>query len=111
MERLRKYDWPGNVRELRNVLERAVILSGGKTENLNKLGLPLEAERLDEDWSFKTSFPADQSLNQITQDLKRSLIVEALRRSRGSRKGASRSLGISRYSLKHYMKALAYEGE
>jgi transcriptional regulator with GAF, ATPase, and Fis domain len=28
-EVLRSYDWPGNVRELRNVLERAVISSGG----------------------------------------------------------------------------------
>ncbi len=26
---LRNYDWPGNIRELRNVIERAVILSGG----------------------------------------------------------------------------------
>lgn len=27
---LQNYDWPGNIRELRNVIERAVILSGGK---------------------------------------------------------------------------------
>jgi len=108
MERLRKYDWPGNVRELRNVLERAVILSGGKTVNLNNLGLPRETERLDEDWSFTTSFPADQSLNQITQDLKRSIINEALRRSRGRRQAAARLLKISRDSLKHYMKTLGY---
>ncbi|KAB2832814.1 MAG: GAF domain-containing protein [Candidatus Brocadia sp.] len=30
MLQLRDYDWPGNIRELRNVLERAVILSGGR---------------------------------------------------------------------------------
>ena len=29
MERAQSYDWPGNVRELQNVVERAVILSGG----------------------------------------------------------------------------------
>ncbi len=28
MEAFRKYNWPGNVRELRNVLERAVIMTG-----------------------------------------------------------------------------------
>ncbi len=28
LERLERHNWPGNVRELRNVLERAVILSG-----------------------------------------------------------------------------------
>ena len=27
---LKNYDWPGNVRELRNVIERAIIVAGGK---------------------------------------------------------------------------------
>ncbi|MSU59741.1 MAG: PAS domain S-box protein [Pedosphaera sp.] len=31
MERLKRYPWPGNIRELQNVIERAVILSPGKT--------------------------------------------------------------------------------
>ena len=30
MQQLLNYDWPGNVRELRNVIERAIILSGNK---------------------------------------------------------------------------------
>ena len=30
MELLQGYSWPGNVRELKNVIERAVILAGGK---------------------------------------------------------------------------------
>lgn len=32
---LLRYDWPGNVRELKNVIERAVILSHGKTLRLD----------------------------------------------------------------------------
>ncbi len=31
MEKLQRYSWPGNVRELRNVIERALILTRGKT--------------------------------------------------------------------------------
>ena len=31
MEKLRGYSWPGNARELQNTLERAAILSGGRT--------------------------------------------------------------------------------
>ena len=31
MHRLSNYSWPGNIRELQNVIERAVILSPGKT--------------------------------------------------------------------------------
>src|SRR5215471_8666494 len=29
VDRLHRHDWPGNIRELQNVIERAVILSGG----------------------------------------------------------------------------------
>jgi DNA-binding NtrC family response regulator len=32
MERVTSYSWPGNVRELENAIERAVILSGDRTE-------------------------------------------------------------------------------
>jgi two-component system response regulator FlrC len=30
IEKLEAYDWPGNVRELENVIQRALVLSGGK---------------------------------------------------------------------------------
>jgi two-component system, NtrC family, response regulator AtoC len=107
MKRLQSYHWPGNVRELRNVLERGLILSdrGG----IHLAGLPGDANSAD--WSFTTKFPADRSLNDVTYDLKRSLVVEALRRSRGRRQAAARLLGISRDSLKHYMKALGLKDE
>ncbi len=35
LTRLKELDWPGNVRELRNVIERAVLLSGGDTLELD----------------------------------------------------------------------------
>ncbi len=38
-EQIQRYDWPGNVRELKNVIERAVILSKGKSLRLD-LSLP-----------------------------------------------------------------------
>jgi transcriptional regulator with PAS, ATPase and Fis domain len=38
---LMNYDWPGNVRELRNVMDRAIILSGNKLKiDPEHLGLP-----------------------------------------------------------------------
>lgn len=104
---LKRYNWPGNVRELRNVLERALIVSHGKNLNLAALGLHDAEDALFEGKKtcFSVAFPGDQSINEITRDLKRFLIEEALRRSGGSRQGAARLLGVSRYSLKHYMKA------
>ena len=40
IERLKKYDWPGNVRELQNIVERALILSHGKTLFFPELASP-----------------------------------------------------------------------
>jgi transcriptional regulator with GAF, ATPase, and Fis domain len=34
---MERYGWPGNVRELRNLLERCLILSGGRTQEMNSL--------------------------------------------------------------------------
>ena len=102
VKRLQSYHWPGNVRELRNVLERGLILAGRGGIRLS--GLP--GGESSADWSFTTEFPTDRSLNDITHELKRSLVREALRRSRGKRQAAARLLGISRDSLKHYLKTL-----
>ena len=41
MGALQAYDWPGNVRELENVLQRAIILSGGHTLTSIDLGVPV----------------------------------------------------------------------
>lgn len=103
LDLLRAYDWPGNVRELRNVLERALILTGGGSITPASLGLDAK----DDDWSFSTDFPLDRSLNDVARDLKSSLVYEALRRCDNSPTRAARLLGISRNSLNHYIKTLA----
>src|SRR5215468_5476828 len=43
MASLQSYDWPGNVRELQNVIERAVILSGGATLEVGPMKLSASA--------------------------------------------------------------------
>jgi transcriptional regulator with GAF, ATPase, and Fis domain len=40
LERLKKYDWPGNVRELQNIVERALILSQGRSLVFPELSSP-----------------------------------------------------------------------
>jgi PAS domain S-box-containing protein len=100
MASLSKYHWPGNVRELRNVLERAAILSKHEKISLSTVGLYSQ----DEDWTYAVSFPKKRSLQDLTNDFRKAMVLEALRRSKGKRQEAARLLGITRYSLKHYMK-------
>jgi len=106
MKELASYSWPGNVRELRNVLERALILCDKKTVRRKDLviGSKLGLKRSEEEWSVTIRFPENQSLNDVVQDLKRLLVVEALQKADGKRKRAAGLLGLTPDALKHYMR-------
>ncbi len=65
---LQQYNWPGNVRELRNVLERALILSGGEKINLSPLNLQTADNDLGHEWSFNISFPSHKSITEVFDD-------------------------------------------
>ena len=105
LKALEVYPWPGNVRELRNVLERALILCGKRRISREDLTLNarFKTKEMGQEWSVTFGFPDNETINDVTMNLKRHLVVEALRRSHGSRKQAAALLGISPDSLKHYM--------
>jgi len=67
MKLLKSYDWPGNVRELENAIERAVVLSKGRS-----LGV--------EDFSFlrpPSVLPSGtRSLREIQKDYVRKILEE-----------------------------------
>lgn len=102
---LSTYHWPGNVRELRNVLERGLMISEGRSVNIGALGL----ESNNEDWTLQIRFPKNKNLHDVTKDVKKSLVTEALRRTGGVRQDAAKLLGISRHALAHQMKAIGME--
>ncbi|MFH1112811.1 MAG: sigma 54-interacting transcriptional regulator [Pseudomonadota bacterium] len=100
------YNWPGNVRELRNVLERSLMLSDGRSLNL---ALPSIGES-GQSWSHVSAFPAlERTLHDVTDEVIKSLCLEALRRCQGNRRCAARMLGIARDSLYRYMKRYGIE--
>ncbi len=99
------YSWPGNVRELRNVLERAIMLSGSAKIDPSTLGL--EAQH--ENWSYTVNFPKTRNIHEVTKDMKRSLVLEALRRAGGSKQRAAQLLGISRHALAYQMKSVGLD--
>lgn len=103
---LASYKWPGNVRELRNVLERAIILSGKGKISVGTLGVG----DVQGQWTYTMKFPENQSLNEVADTVKRVLISEALNRTRGSKQKAAKLLGISRFSLFRQIKTLEMEG-
>jgi DNA-binding NtrC family response regulator len=91
------------VRELRNVLERALILSQGRS--LLVQDIVLEPGQSYHEAGTPVLRP-EKPLNQILGSLQSSLIEEALNRCGGNKKKAAEVLGISRYALARYMRKL-----
>ena len=48
---IRHYPWPGNVRELENAIERAVILCEGSSISAELLGIDIELDDLEDDFT------------------------------------------------------------
>jgi transcriptional regulator with PAS, ATPase and Fis domain len=89
---LERYHWPGNVRELRNVIQRAVVLSG--------TGL-IEAEHLPDTVlraSAPAPTPAGGSITPI-REMERDMILRALEETGQDKRKAAQLLGISLKTL------------
>jgi PAS domain S-box-containing protein len=105
MAKLFNYHWPGNIRELRNVLERALILSGG---GIIKVDIEQCGNRAST--STKALKIAETStLVDSVETLSRSMIEDALTRSQGRKELAASLLGISRYALRRRIKKLGLD--
>jgi two-component system, NtrC family, response regulator AtoC len=92
--RLQSYGWPGNVRELRNVIERAMLLCDG--------------DRLDaKDFSAMTTNVGTGEEFELPatgvdlEQLERSLVIQALRRSGGNQTRAGSLLGLNRDQIRY----------
>ncbi|MEW6350658.1 MAG: sigma 54-interacting transcriptional regulator [Thermodesulfobacteriota bacterium] len=110
LTQLSTYHWPGNVRELRNVLERALILSGNGLLDPTHIPVP-DSDFCGPRDAAELNVPAGGSFNDTVRDVKRKLIEEALTRAGGKRQDAARLLGISRHALKRQMKTLGFYDE
>ncbi len=99
MAALARYDWPGNVRELRNVLERALML--WDTGDLELL--PPIRDVLSGEWSYHVPASPKKTLHELTEDFRRLLCLEMIRRYGNNKKEAAQALGISRFSIYRYI--------
>jgi DNA-binding NtrC family response regulator len=95
---LSTHSWPGNVRELRNVLERAVLLSGRPT--LSRRDLRFEAAE-------PSAAPYD--LDRTLIEVERQHIERVLRAEGGHVEAAAKRLGIPRSSLYQKIKRFGIE--
>ncbi|MGI8406828.1 MAG: sigma-54-dependent transcriptional regulator [Thermomicrobiales bacterium] len=92
MNMMLDYDWPGNVRELENMIERATVLSQGGViteEHVNFFGA--DSRRLVD---IAERVRRGASLLELTSEVERLAIQEALTQMDGDRNAAALMLGL-----------------
>ncbi|MFZ2053196.1 MAG: sigma-54 dependent transcriptional regulator [Candidatus Aminicenantales bacterium] len=110
LEILQNYDWPGNVRELENLIERAVVLTKSKLITRNTLP-PFLLDRGTPDEKTEAEEEKERNFKEQTQDFQRRIILNALRRAKGTQKLAARSLGLKPTTLNEMMKRLKIDAD
>jgi two-component system, NtrC family, response regulator HydG len=93
-KKLMNYSWPGNIRELQHVMERAVILSSGKT---------IEADAI----YIQSETVANLNILTNIEDLEKAAIVKAIQNNHGNLSKAAQELGLGRTTL--YRKMQKYD--
>ncbi|MBV1877517.1 MAG: sigma-54 dependent transcriptional regulator [Pseudomonadales bacterium] len=109
---LREYSWPGNVRELENVIQRALILQPGNIVRDEDLfldpmaGIEVAAEKV------VPSVPqsGDGSLEKNLKHKEFQLIIDVLKKERGSRSKTAEKLGISARTLRYKLAKMRDSG-
>jgi DNA-binding NtrC family response regulator len=108
MRALMAYSWPGNVRQLENAIERAVALSGGRTEiELSDLPPELCGTPASPTAVPFVDFPDDGlDMPLYLESIERDLIKRSLARTNGNRNKAAELLRIKRTTLVEKLKRL-----
>ncbi len=105
VELLAQQPWKGNVRELRNVVERALILSGSDPLEAADIRAALPAPPAER----AEPVPSEGTLRDLTDAYEREVIRERLRGSGGHVTNAARSLGLERSHLYKKCKQLGID--
>jgi DNA-binding NtrC family response regulator len=105
---LMAYPWPGNVRQLENAMERAVALSGGRSQ-IEASDLPPDIQRAsDVEPILQGLALPDEGLDfeSFISNIEREVIRRALERTGGNKAAAAQVLHLKRTTLVEKLKRL-----
>jgi DNA-binding NtrC family response regulator len=112
MRRLMSYLWPGNIRQLENTLERAVALSGARTQ-IELSDLPHEVQAASEAVGPAPFLLPDEGcdFDEFITTVEHDLILRSLEKTRGNKGQAAKLLNLKRTTLVEKLKRLEAKGK
>jgi DNA-binding NtrC family response regulator len=107
MRCLMAYSWPGNVRQLENAIERAVALSGGRSQ-IEMADLTTEIQQASQVSTAPNVILPDEGIDfeVYVNRIEHELIRRALEKTGGNKGQASRLLNLKRTTLVEKLKRL-----
>ncbi|MEX0804331.1 MAG: sigma-54 dependent transcriptional regulator [Candidatus Binatia bacterium] len=92
---LRSYSWPGNVRELKNVIQRAILMAQGDALTADLLPMRIRAAAQTDAEIQHFPIHAGMTLDAVEKEF----VLMTLALTKGNKKEAAQTLGISRRAL------------
>ena len=109
LDTLYHYDWPGNVRELENVIERAIVIGGGK--HLEMEHLPEHVKQPEKPAPIPTDsiqhYPS--AFKVARRQFEKEYLTTALAKNRANISHTAGAIGITRRNLQIKIKQLDIE--
>lgn len=119
LDKLIKHSWPGNIRELKNALKRALVLHEPTILHDNHIELderePASSENTSLNRPLLSQVAKDDPYMKISSELltpdtsvslealEKTLLMQALERSKNNQTRAAKMLGITRHTLRYRM--------
>jgi two-component system response regulator HydG len=95
MDRLVDFRWPGNIRELEHAIERAVVLSTGRTIEVEHLPDAVRGTEPSPEVSSAGGQAISVPIGMPLEEVERRLIEETLKTTGGNKQRAAELLGIA----------------
>ena len=99
MQQLQAYPWPGNIRELKNIIERAIILSG-ESPQIGPEHLAFAQPTQAQEHRINLYFDSEPTLGEVEQHY----LALMLERYQGHRGKVAETMGISERNVYRLIK-------
>ena len=104
LQMLMSFPWPGNIRELKNIIESAAVIAENGYIEPAQLPAKITGQFNNSSGTNEISLPVNLPLDERLNEIEKSMIIEALRKTGGVQVRATELLGINQRSLWHRIK-------